>query len=343
MVAAQGDRYILRQPSPSQTLGGGAVVDAHPRRRWRRFSERVVERLELLSAGAPEDILLDTLGGRAFQDADEVVANSGLDVDAAQAALDELTRSQAIVALPISPKPALLTAFQRDEALRLLNEIVSAYHAEYPLRGGMPKGELRTRLSAAFGSSMDAKAFNALVDHAQALDRITAVRESVKLPDFEIALSTEQRERVERVLRTLAAAGVSAPSQSDLLAQLGGDERLQSMLLEQGRVIRIGDGIVYRREDFDEMTDRVRAHILEHESITLAETRDLFGTSRRYAQAILEELDARGLTRRVGINVCCGRAAAHRKSKGWYTRAGIHRERGGRSRPSLCDERRKKR
>ena len=83
------------------------------------------------------------------------------------------------------------------------------------------------------------------------------------------------------------------------LAQLG-DERLLAMLLEQGRVVRVGDGIVYRSEDFDNIELRVRDYLVDSGSITLAEARDLFSTSRRYAQAILEELDARGVTRRVG-------------------------------------------
>ena len=75
---------------------------------------------------------------------------------------------------------------------------------------------------------------------------------------------------------------------------------LLAMLVEQGRVVRIGDGIVYRSEDFEEITQRVRNHVAENGAITLAQARDLFETSRRYAQAILEELDTRGVTRRVG-------------------------------------------
>jgi selenocysteine-specific elongation factor len=48
------------------------------------------------------------------------------------------------------------------------------------------------------------------------------------------------------------------------------------------------------------MVNRVRAHIRGNGNITLAQTRDLFGTSRKYAQALLEHLDETGVTRRVG-------------------------------------------
>jgi selenocysteine-specific elongation factor len=38
----------------------------------------------------------------------------------------------------------------------------------------------------------------------------------------------------------------------------------------------------------------------QKEKITLAEVRDLLGTSRKYAQALLEHLDATGMTLRDG-------------------------------------------
>ncbi len=61
VVVLPGDRFILRQPSPSQTLGGGSVLNPLPRRRWRRFDPQALARLETLSRGAPEEIVLQAL------------------------------------------------------------------------------------------------------------------------------------------------------------------------------------------------------------------------------------------------------------------------------------------
>ncbi|MBE0697429.1 MAG: selenocysteine-specific translation elongation factor, partial [Anaerolineaceae bacterium] len=55
-LAVRGDRYILRRPSPGETLGGGVVVDPQPKGRYRRFAEGMLERLEALLAGSPADI-----------------------------------------------------------------------------------------------------------------------------------------------------------------------------------------------------------------------------------------------------------------------------------------------
>jgi selenocysteine-specific elongation factor len=58
--------------------------------------------------------------------------------------------------------------------------------------------------------------------------------------------------------------------------------------------------VLFLPETYEEIVSRIRAHITSEGSITLAQARDMFGTSRKYAQAILEHLDEIGVTKRVG-------------------------------------------
>ena len=62
----------------------------------------------------------------------------------------------------------------------------------------------------------------------------------------------------------------------------------------------MNDGVAFTSAAYQEMADRVVAHLREHETITLAEVRDMFGTSRKFAQALLEHLDGEHVTRRTG-------------------------------------------
>ena len=78
------------------------------------------------------------------------------------------------------------------------------------------------------------------------------------------------------------------------------DEELLSYLESQGRVVRASDGVTFSAAAYKEMVERITAHIGEHGSVTLAQVRDIFGTSRKYAQALLEHLDSERITRRVG-------------------------------------------
>ena len=58
--------------------------------------------------------------------------------------------------------------------------------------------------------------------------------------------------------------------------------------------------VLLRRADFDAMVEGIAGYLRAHGAITLAEVRDQFQTSRKYAQAVLEEMDVRRITRREG-------------------------------------------
>ncbi|MEP7359780.1 MAG: SelB C-terminal domain-containing protein, partial [Anaerolineales bacterium] len=84
----------------------------------------------------------------------------------------------------------------------------------------------------------------------------------------------------------------------DCLAQLG-DELLVAVL-DQGLLVAVSPEVVFRAEDYAALVSAIRAHLAKNGQITVAEVRDLFTTSRKYALALMEHLDARGVTRRVG-------------------------------------------
>ena len=90
IVAVRGDRYILRRPSPPETVGGGVVVDPHPKGRHKRFDQKVLDRFEALAQGTPAEIFLQALlplGAAQFKD---VVSAASLDQAAVDRAITEL-------------------------------------------------------------------------------------------------------------------------------------------------------------------------------------------------------------------------------------------------------------
>ena len=72
-----------------------------------------------------------------------------------------------------------------------------------------------------------------------------------------------------------------------------------NLLIEQHKVVKVSDGVVFAASTYDEMVERVLQHIKTNSKVSLAEVRDMFQTSRKYAQAILEHLDGERITRRV--------------------------------------------
>lgn len=301
VVVAQGDRYILRRPSPSETLGGGTILNPHPRRRWRRFDQTVVDRLAVLAKGDPAEVLLAALARAPFSTAEQLAAASGLDRAEAQAQIETLQANKTLVTLGGEDDAVLLTAETWRAVLEALNALLAAYHVENPLRQGMPRGEVRSRLAElVHQTDLDVRRFNAIITTAEEAEKVTADASTLRLPSFHASPTAQQAVRIDGALEKLAAAGIDAPSPEDVIGWLGGDAALFDYLLEQEKVVRVGSGLVYRAEDFTRYADDVRGYIMEHGQITLAEARDLWQTSRKYAQALLEEMDARRITRRVG-------------------------------------------
>jgi len=297
----RGDHFIIRQPSPSLTIGGGIVIDPVPRRRHRRFRAPVIQRLEALSLGSPEDILLQGLGDGRPRQLGELLAESGLPEDEGREALAQLlSRSEVLLLGADGSTGAGVLAHDRfmmstagyEELLSQIGGVLDEYHARYPLRSGMPREELKSRLD------LPTKVFNALLAHASLQDRLTEEGAAVRLPQHQVRFSAEQQGRIEQLLARFAESPYATPSVPECEAAVGPE--LLSFLVEDGRLVRVSESVIFLRDTYDEMVERVMAHIRDEDSITVAEVRDLFRASRKYALALMEHLDDQRITKRVG-------------------------------------------
>jgi selenocysteine-specific elongation factor len=301
MALARGDHFIIRQPSPGLTIGGGRVIDPTPQRRHRRFRAAVVERLEALSQGSPEDILREGLEAGRPRTVSEVLAASGLPDSEGREALAELvTRSEVLVldADETSGKEAppqdsylMSAASYRDLLLRVEAEL-EEHHRRYPLRSGMPREELKSRLN------LPSRVFNVVLAHASRHNSLVEEGSAVRLPHHQIRFSTEQQRGIDQLLAEFTRNPYATPSVVECEAALGPE--LLNVLVEEGRLVRVSDSVLFLRDTYEEMVARVVVHIQAEGSITVAQVRDLFQASRKYALALMEHLDERRITRRVG-------------------------------------------
>ncbi|GAB4483972.1 MAG: selenocysteine-specific translation elongation factor [Anaerolineales bacterium] len=289
LVVARGDRIILRRPSPSETLGGGLVVDAAPGRRHRRFDEATLAALETLQQGDPAEVLILAALALGAASARETVASARLEGGAAAQALQAALASGRLIALEageISPSSdILLMAAPRWEELRAAAlSALQAFHQNFPLRRGMPREELKSRLK------ISPRLMTALVKRLE-------LREGgawLALPGHEIRFSPPQQARAEALLKKFAASPFAPPSVKECQAEAGED--LYAALVELGQLLPVSAEVVFRRADYEIMLARLREFLQANGQITAAEARDLFSTSRKYSLAFLEYLDSIGVT-----------------------------------------------
>jgi selenocysteine-specific elongation factor len=294
----KGDRFIVRIPSPPATVGGGIVVDPNPGRKHRRFRPEVIARLETLSQGTPAEILLQALERRGPTSARELLSASQVS-DASQALAQLLKEGQAVLLdtprdiRELSASNGLLAARGWWSSLmdRISNEL-SAYHRQLPLRTGMPREALRS------GLKLQAKVFNAVMARAAAEEQVADEGATVRLPSHTVTLNDDQQRRVDALLGDFHRQPFTTPSVKDSVAAVG--EEVLGVLIDRGDLVQASPDVLFLPETYEDMVSRVRAFIQREGSITLAQARDLFETSRKYAQALLEHLDEIGVTKRIG-------------------------------------------
>ncbi len=297
LVVVRGDRYILRRPSPGETLGGGTVVDPQPKRRHKRFDQEVLRSLDLLSRGSPSDVLLEAALALGAAPLGDVVVRSRLERVVAQEASAGLLESGQLVWLEaadgVAPEARLVIPQPHWQDLRERAErAVSSFHGKFPLRGGISREELKSRLD------LSPRVFNALVGKLVAEHLLDDHGSLVARAGHAIQLDPAQQARAQALLRRFAQEPFAPPTIKECEAEVGAD--LLNALIELGQLQPVSSEVVFRKEDYDFMVAQVRAALAGKGRITLAEVRDLFHTSRKYAQALLEHLDATGMTKRDG-------------------------------------------
>ena len=284
VAAAPGDLFVVRLGD--RTLGGGRVVEVNAPRH-RRTDPAVIDRLAARALDTPESRLLAALERIEPSTAAALERAAGLAPDEARRTLDMLIEDGMVRRLaPPAGDPVLVSgdALARyDEAAR---RALAAYHAAHPLRFAMPREELRGALG------LPHREFAAVLGGLA--PGIEARGEGVTEAGWTPQPSPHQRAAIEAAANALEAGGVQ-PDRVPL------DPVIAAYLVEAGRVVDCGDGVLLHTAAFEDARGRITGAMRTSATpLTLAETRDILGVSRRNAQAILETLDRQGATMRVG-------------------------------------------
>jgi selenocysteine-specific elongation factor len=284
VAVIKGDRYIIR--SPMETLGGGGIVDDHARR-LRRQRPEVIQNLKAREEGTAEEVVMALLEAAQPLELPALVSQCNLPAGEARTVIESLLRQGQIVSIGEGEHRLLLTMSGWQRLTEKVTSVLNDYHRRFPTRSGMPRLELAGRLK--LGSYAPAAL-------ASLIDQKVIVEEGghIRLPTYNIRLNPAQQAKIDAFLDSLAKNPYAPPGE-----QIPEPELL-NMLIEQGRVVKVSDTVVFSASAYNEMLAKVTAHIKTNGRVTLAEVRDMFQASRKYAQALLEHMDRVKITRRVG-------------------------------------------
>ena len=299
IAVKRGDRFVLRFYSPMETIGGGRVLNAVPPKR-RRFDDKAVKSMEIQDKGSDARVLEQMLleESHRLTDAKTVVKKMGKTWDEALPLFDELTAEGVILRISddlIMHRDAV--EYMEKKAL----EILKKFHDENPVNSGMQKEEFRNRLrSTIIGDDM--KKTESVIDVFLKKGSIRETAGLISAAGFSVQYTKEQQELAEAIEEIYRKAGFEPPEQEEV-TELYKNGRLARQMTESlyhsGKLQKISYRYYMHMDSYRQAVDILTEALRQNGKITLAEYRDMIGTSRKYAMLILDHTDAKKITKMI--------------------------------------------
>ena len=295
----RGDRFVIRFYSPMETIGGGVILDDCPPRH-KRHQPEVIRALTIReggSAGAQLQQLVEEYG-YALPTAQTLAQRQSMPEEEMVRALEDLVNSGDL--LEILPRRYLAAPLYR-KACRSVEQVLAEYHKANPLHAGMKVAALRQK--ALRGAEL--KEADAILTAMLRGGTVTAIADRCALPDFRMVLTKRQTALRQKLLDSYRKSGREVPFVDDIYASFPTNERddckkVLENLVSCGELVMLTPQLFYHKDVYEEVCALTRDFFEGHPAFTLAEYRDLLGTSRKYALAILEFFDKTKVTKMVG-------------------------------------------
>jgi selenocysteine-specific elongation factor len=289
------DKFIIRQFSPVITIGGGQVLDVHEPARRMKAGERLAFAQKLAMAG-PGDALLARVArcGAAGLSLAEAVAETGWLASRVELLAGALRQAAKIV----QAEGLLLSA---EEFARLKAEVLAAveqFHKANPLVGGINKEQLREQLG------LRVEVFGAVINSLVSDKKLEVAGEQVRGAGRGVLLRDDEAESKQKIEQAFAKAGLQVPALKEVLASLRIDQtraqKIVTLLLRDRVLVKVSDDLVFHRSALESLRQQITGLKPTKSRINVAEFKDLYGITRKYAIPLLEYLDRERVTKRVG-------------------------------------------
>lgn len=295
VVASKGDRFILRLPSPSETLGGGMVLDPEPGRVYKRFDTENLDRLDSMFSGNDNELINQILTTLKVTNLTALAQKSALPMEEVSQIVSAMLERGEVIGLGNSRdirkitliSPAYWQTLYQDSL-----EILTDFHQTNPYKAGMPREELRTELN------LSQVLFDQVLDKMAEDLSLIQKGSLVWATHHHVVLTPADQAKVAPILAEFLANQFSPPDINQLQAQIG--TNLLEGLLSSQILVAVSDQVVFTPEALLAMREWVQDTIRANGELSLAQFRDQFSTSRKYAAAVLEYFDSIGFTYRKG-------------------------------------------
>lgn len=293
-----GDRFVVRFYSPLETIGGGVIIDPAPFKH-KRFDDAVLAALSKKESGTLPQKLAEFIldGSSHYRPLSFISIQLGLPLTDTKRMTNELAQTGAVIR--ITPDIYVHRDFAASQGVRL-SSILGAFHAENPLKDGIKIEELRSR----FLPNREISLADGMLAHFETEKLIKSNAGTFSLFDFKVKFSQDAAQTTAKLEKIYFDALLTPPATDEAIAMVSKMTRetvqVHNAMITAGTLVRMDSQICFHKEHYSAAVAKIREACAANGSITLAQTRDLLGTSRKFAVAILEALDRQRITKMQG-------------------------------------------
>ncbi|MFY9704757.1 MAG: selenocysteine-specific translation elongation factor [Desulfobacterales bacterium] len=294
------DRFVIRSYSPVRTIGGGQVLNPIPPKH-KRFKADVVQGLQSIAERSKEELIayyIDQTGhtGVAFSD---LVLMTNITEKSLEQQLQALLSRKTVLLVDRDSRIYMHTnSFQ--QLRQDLTGHLEKYHKTNPLKAGMPKEELKTKLPP----NLSPKLFNLLMNQMLKDGEINVVEDTVHLASHTVALGADQEDIRDKILKTYRESGLQPPYFKELGKQLTADPArardVLNLLVKEGRLVKVKEDLFFDADAVTRLKQRLVEFLTVNGEISTPQFKEMTAASRKYVIPLIEFFDAQNFTIRIG-------------------------------------------
>ncbi len=300
VTCVKDDKFVIRRYSPVRTIGGGKILNPIPEKH-QRFKSEIINGIKKIDENQIEDIIsfhLDQAGYKGLN-IKELIIMTNTSEKQLNKSLVKLMSSQSIIQTSKDNKIFIHKNFMdkiMDKALSNLKD----YHSVNPLKEGMSKEELKSKLPV----ETDTKFFNLILIRLIKENKIFQDKNIVRLAKHSVSLAVDQKEVKKNILKELKESGLSPLGLAALCTKLKIENNLAKdvlmMLVEQKTIIKIKEDLWFHHEPIDILKHNLINFLENNEEISTSDFKKMTGVSRKFVIALIEYFDTQKVTIRIG-------------------------------------------
>jgi len=306
LVARRGDRMVLRDIAGEFTVAGCEVIDVHPNKHRRHRSD-VAAALASLHEPDLGDVVVYELAKIARPCTTAELARRLGEADRALAEAVQKMSDENVVEAAETESQAIVWHRDVDERLgaALLGALKERHATKPLLAGGLSPSALAVRLGQIFTwlGETAGPVVHRLCERMVGAGELKTIGPTVALASHEPKW-TDDQQAIRRALLAGYGEDPFSPQQPDALTASGrykpaDVEAVNETLLDEGLIARVAE-LYFVHDAVEQARQKVEAYFETHETMLMADFRDLIGSSRKFAVPLMNHFDDQQLFDRDG-------------------------------------------